>query len=76
MLVQNNVFVNVGIAITTTGDSPVDGFANASGNSFGGAAVTITRTGSFTNPPYSFTLDATSSVVGSVTASSGVGIVG
>jgi len=76
MLIQNNVFVNVPTAITTTGDSKVDGFANISGNSMGGAKVTITRTGSFTTAPYSFTLDATASVVGSVTASSGVGIVG
>ncbi len=76
VLVQNNVFSGVGTALTTTGDSAVDGYANASGNSYGGATVTITKTGSFTSPPYSFTLDATSTVVGNVTAYSGVGIVG
>jgi pectate lyase len=76
VLVQNNVFRNVATAITTTGDSKVDGYANASGNDYGGATVTITKTGSFTNPPYSFTLDATSSVISEVTAYSGVGIVG
>jgi pectate lyase len=76
VLVQNNVFRSVGIALTTTGDSKVDGFANANGNDYGGATVTITKTGSFTKPPYSYTLDATSSVIGNVTAFSGVGIVG
>jgi len=75
MLIQNNVFSNVDTAVTTTGDSDVDGFANASGNDYGGATVDITQVGSFTQAPYSFTLDATSTVVGSVTANSGVGIV-
>ncbi|HEY5005107.1 MAG TPA: polysaccharide lyase family 1 protein [Ktedonobacteraceae bacterium] len=76
VLVQNNVFRNVGTALTTTGDSKIDGYANASGNDWGGSTVTITKTGSFTNPPYSYTLDATSSVISEVTAYSGVGIVG
>jgi pectate lyase len=76
MLVQNNVFRNVGTALTTTGDSKVDGFANASGNDWGGSKVDITKTGSFTHPPYGYTLDATSSVISEVTAYSGVGIVG
>jgi pectate lyase len=76
VLVQNNVFRSVGTALTTTGDSKIDGYANASGNDYGGSTVTITKTGSFTKPPYSYTLDATSSVIASVTAYSGVGIVG
>lgn len=76
VLVQNNVFRSVGTALTTTGDSKVDGYANASGNDYGGAKVTITKNGSFTNPPYGYTLDSTSSVIGNVTAYSGVGIVG
>lgn len=75
MLVQNNVFVNCGFAITTTGDSPVDGFVNQSGNSFTNSPTDITRTGTFTSPPYSFTLDDTSTVVNQVTTFSGVGIV-
>lgn len=75
MLVQNNVFVNCGEAITTTGDSSVDGFVNQSGNSFTNAPTDITQTGTFTQPPYSYTLDPTSSVVAEVTAFSGVGII-
>lgn len=74
-LIENNFFDGTGTAITTTGDSPVDGFANATGNIFNGAKVTITKVGTFTKAPYSYTLDAASSVPSIVTASSGVGIV-
>ncbi len=81
MLVQNNVFRNVGTALTTTGDSKVDGYANAvnEGNDWGGSPVTITKTGSFAAgppAPYYATPDPTSSVISEVTAYSGVGIVG
>ncbi len=76
MLVENNVFRGVPTPIMTTGDSKVDGFVNISGNDFGGGTNKITRIGSFTKAPYGYTLDATSSVVGEVTAYSGVGIVG
>jgi pectate lyase len=75
-LVQNNVFRSVKTAVTTTGDSKTDGYANLSGNDLGGAATDITRTGTFTKPPYAFTLTATSSVIGSVTAGAGTGVVG
>jgi pectate lyase len=73
MLVQNNVFVNVGTPIETTGDSPVDGFVNQSGNDFGTGTNDITQTGTFTAPPYSYTLGATSSVASTVTAGAGTG---
>ena len=72
-LVQNNVFRSTKECITTTGDSPVDGFVNQSGNDFGGCVNDITQTGSFTSPPYSFTLDPTSSVQSEVVAGAGVG---
>jgi pectate lyase len=72
-LVQNNVFENTHTCIETTGDSDVDGYVNESGNSFGGCANEITRTGSMTKAPYTFTLDATSSVKAAVTAGAGVG---
>jgi pectate lyase len=75
MLIQNNVFSGVDTPVTTTGDSPIDGYANISGNDFGGGTNDITRVGSFTTAPYSFTLDATSTVQSAVTAYSGVGIV-
>jgi pectate lyase len=75
-LVQNNVFRSVSTPIETTGDSPVDGYVNQSGNDFGGGTNDITQTGSFTSPPYSFTLDATSSVISTVSTYSGTGIVG
>jgi pectate lyase len=73
MLVQNNVFRSVGTPIETTGDSPVDGFVNQSGNDFGGGTNKITRTGTFTNPPYSFSLDPASSVQSIVTSGAGTG---
>lgn len=76
MLVQNNVFRGVKTPIMTTGDSKVDGYVNISGNDFGGGTNKITRVGSFTHPPYGYTLDPTSSVISEVTAYSGVGIVG
>jgi pectate lyase len=59
--------------ITTTGDSRVDGYVNQSGNDFGGGTNQITRTGSFTNPPYGFNLFPTASVIGLVTSGAGVG---
>lgn len=74
-LIENNVFDGTGTAITTTGDSPVDGFANERGNIFNGATVDITQVGTFTQAPYSYTLDAATSVVSEVTAFSGVGII-
>jgi pectate lyase len=73
MLVQNNVFVNISTPIETTGDSAVDGFVNQSGNDFGTGTNAITQTGTFTSPPYSFHLDATSSVASLVTAGAGTG---
>jgi len=73
MLVQNNVFRNCPTPITTTGDSKVDGYVNQSGNDFGGGTNKITRTGSFTNPPYAFNLTPTASVISSVTSGAGVG---
>jgi pectate lyase len=73
MLVQNNVFRSVTTPIETTGDSPVDGFVNQSGNDFGGGTNNITQTGTFTSPPYGFTLDPTASVIGIVTNGAGTG---
>jgi len=73
MLVQNNVWRNVGTPIETTRDSDVDGFVNESGNDFGGGTNLITQIGNFTNPPYSFSLTATSSVISVVTAGAGTG---
>jgi pectate lyase len=76
MLVQNNVFSNVKTPIMTCCLSSQDGFVNQSGNDFGGGVNNITQTGTFTNPPYSYTLDPTSSVVSLVTAGAGTGKIG
>lgn len=73
MLVENNVFRNTKIAITTNRSSDEDGYVVQRGNDLGGAATEISRTGSFTTPPYSYTAEPASSVVSSVTAGAGAG---
>ncbi|MFF5364166.1 polysaccharide lyase family 1 protein [Streptomyces scabiei] len=73
MLVENNVFRNTGVAVTTNRSSDVDGFANLRGNDLGGAATEISRVGTFTAPPYGYTAEPASSVVSSVTSGAGAG---
>jgi pectate lyase len=73
MFVQNNVFRNTEVAVTTSRDSDVDGYANLSGNDLGGAATEISQVGTFTSPPYSYTAEPASTVVASVTAGAGTG---
>ncbi|WP_043668907.1 pectate lyase family protein [Streptomyces xylophagus] len=73
MFVQNNVFRDTEVAVTTSRDSDVDGYANLSGNDLGGAATEISQVGTFTSPPYSYTAEPASTVVASVTAGAGTG---
>ncbi|MFF2200506.1 polysaccharide lyase family 1 protein [Streptomyces sp. NPDC058145] len=73
MLVENNVFRGTQVAVTTSRDSDVDGYANLRGNDLGGATTEISRTGTFTNPPYGYTAEPASAVVASVTAGAGAG---
>ncbi|MEW2399694.1 polysaccharide lyase family 1 protein [Streptomyces sp. NPDC046862] len=73
MLVENNVFRSTKVAVTTNRSSDVDGYANLRGNDLGGAATEISRTGSFTSPPYGYTAEPASSVVASVTSGAGAG---
>jgi len=73
MFVQNNVFRNTEVAVTTSRDSDVDGYANLSGNDLGGAATEISQVGTFTSPPYSYTAEPASTVVASVTSGAGTG---
>ncbi|MET7700126.1 pectate lyase [Streptomyces sp. NPDC005485] len=73
MLVENNVFRSTTVAVTTNRDSDVDGYANLRGNDLGGAATEISRVGTFTSPPYSYTAEPASSVVASVTSGAGAG---
>lgn len=72
-LAQNNVFESTKVCLETTGDSDVDGYLNESGNSFGGCTNKITRTGTMTQAPYSFTLEPASTVKATVTAGAGTG---
>jgi pectate lyase len=73
MLVENNVFRTTKLAVTTSRSSDIDGYAVLRGNDLGGAATEISQTGSFTNPPYSYTAEPASSVVTSVTNGAGAG---
>ncbi|MEV5734516.1 polysaccharide lyase family 1 protein [Streptomyces sp. NPDC052292] len=73
MLVENNVFRSTQVAVTTSRDSDVDGYANLRGNDLGGATTEISRTGTFTSPPYGYTAEPASGVVASVTAGAGAG---
>ncbi|MGW2727726.1 pectate lyase family protein [Streptomyces sp. NPDC001494] len=73
MLVENNVFRDTAVAVTTSRDSDVDGYANLRGNDLGGAATEISRTGTFTSPPYGYTAEPASGVAASVTAGAGAG---
>lgn len=73
MLVENNVFRTTKIAVTTSRSSDIDGYAVLRGNDLGGAATEISQTGSFTDPPYSYTDEPASSVVASVTNGAGAG---
>lgn len=73
MLVENNVFRSTLVAVTTSRDSDVDGFANLTGNDLGGAATEVSRVGTFTRPPYPYTAEPASSVVASVTSGAGAG---
>jgi pectate lyase len=73
MLVENNVFRDTLVAVTTNRSSDVDGYANLTGNDLGGAATEVSRVGTFTKPPYSYTAEPASSVVASVTSGAGAG---
>ncbi|MGW2511579.1 pectate lyase family protein [Streptomyces scopuliridis] len=73
MLVENNVFRDTKVAVTTNRSSDVDGYAVLRGNDLGGAATEVSQTGSFTTPPYGYTAEPASSVVASVTAGAGTG---
>lgn len=66
LLIENNVFSNVENPLYDTDT----GYAVAIGNDFGGEGNTAPN-GSFTSPPYSYTLLPTSIVVNSVLANAG-----
>ncbi|MEU5088771.1 polysaccharide lyase family 1 protein [Streptomyces sp. NPDC021356] len=73
MLVENNVFRDTQVAVTTSRDSKKDGYADLRGNDLGGAATEVSQVGTFTDPPYDYTAEPASGVVASVTAGAGTG---
>ncbi|WP_443053971.1 pectate lyase family protein [Streptomyces sp. IBSBF 2435] len=72
VFVQANVFTNVPDAITTTGDSDVDGYANQADNIFDNSTTDITRTSSY-KPTYSWSPESASTVAATVSAGAGTG---
>ncbi|KAK7047384.1 hypothetical protein VNI00_006615 [Paramarasmius palmivorus] len=66
LLVENNVWVDPKKPLYSTGE----GYAVANGNDFGGGENTAPE-GTFTSPPYDYTLLDTSEVAASVTAEAG-----
>jgi pectate lyase len=70
--VQANVFTNVPNAITTTGDSSVDGYANQADNIFNNSTTDITQTSSY-KPTYSWSPESASTVASTVSAGAGTG---
>ncbi|WP_405732959.1 polysaccharide lyase family 1 protein [Streptomyces sp. NBC_01537] len=74
--VERNVFSGVPDAITTTGDSDVDGYANQLNNIYDSSSTTdITQTSSY-KPTYSYTPESNSTTAASVSAGAGTGKVG
>jgi pectate lyase len=72
-LVENDVFRSTKVAVTTNRGSDLDGYAYPRGNDLGGAATEVSRVGTFTTPPYSYTAEPVSPFVTSVTTGSGTG---
>jgi len=72
VLVENNVFQNVTKPIVSELSDAV-GYAVARNNDFGGAANTAPA-GTFTTPPYTYSLIATTGVKASVLANAGANL--
>jgi len=70
VFVENNIFINARRTIITNLDSREDGFANQRNNDWGAAdslrGPFITRTGTFTSPPYTYRLDTGLGVNGNI----------
>lgn len=77
VFVENNVFRNARRTIITNLDSREDGFANQRNNEWGTDTQRgpyITRTGTFTNPPYTYRLDTLGNVPNLVRQNAGATI--
>jgi pectate lyase len=75
VLVENNVFHKVYRPLSTDMYSVKDGYAVHRGNDFGGAAISVTQIGTFTQAPYTYWIDPTTSVKNIVTKWSGIGMI-
>ncbi|GAA0662972.1 pectate lyase [Kitasatospora atroaurantiaca] len=73
VLVERNAFAGSFESVTTTGDSPTDGYANLYRNDLGGTTTDVTRTGTFTTAPYTYDPTGAGDVASVVTAGAGTG---
>jgi pectate lyase len=74
VLVEGNVFNNVATPIKTTTLSIEDGYAVERNNIFTNSGPNnITQVGSFTNPPYQYTIEPATAAAANVTAGAGTG---
>jgi len=71
VLVENNVFKNIKAAIVTNLDSSEQGYANERNNLFTNSPINITRTGTYTSPPYTYPLQSVHSTEELVKANAG-----
>ncbi|KAF3933720.1 hypothetical protein ABW19_dt0204117 [Dactylella cylindrospora] len=74
VLVEQNSFTNVQLAIVTDLDSDEDGYAVERNNIFVSSTTRITQVGSL-SPPYSYTTTSASNVCSVVGSSAGTGVV-
>lgn len=77
VLVEGNVFARVNTPVKTTTLSVTDGYAVERRNLYQASGPNnITRTGTFTTPPYAYTLEPATSVAATVQAGAGTGKIG
>ncbi|KAF2678424.1 polysaccharide lyase family 1 protein [Lentithecium fluviatile CBS 122367] len=74
-LIEASSFTDTAQAIITNLDSDEEGLAIERNNVFSNSPVTITKAGSLSSVPYSYTADAASAACGIVDKSAGVGVV-
>jgi pectate lyase len=71
VLVEGNVFSNTKVPLTTNLDNNLEGYAVERNNLWGNPAPDITKTESFTSPPYTYSIENVDRVSAIVKAGAG-----